>query len=212
MWQSIRQVILETIFPPQCCHCKSLGSLLCNDCYQRLEFIPRAFQPDAEPPLDSISVACTYKGGAKSLIKALKLKRVIGIADTLGWLLHHTCAIPEVDYIVAAPANPKNHAQRGFDPAFEIARALSRQNKTPQLSLLYRTDATAEQKQLNREERMKNLTNTLVCIRGPTPIEQKSVVLVDDVVTSGATMIECARVLKNAGIKTVHGLAVAHGY
>ncbi|MFZ1721465.1 MAG: phosphoribosyltransferase family protein [Microgenomates group bacterium] len=212
MWQSIRQVLLETIFPPQCCQCKTLGRLLCNDCYQRLEFIPNAFQPCAEPPLDSISVACTYAGGAKALLKALKLKRVIGVAETLAWLLYETCAIPEADYIVAAPANPKNFVQRGFDPALEISRELSAHSGIPLAPLLYRINSAQEQKHLNRADRIKNLTNSLKCIRGPTKNSKKSVLLVDDVVTSGATMMECARVLKNAGFKRVFGLAVAHGY
>ncbi len=111
--------------------------------------------------------------------------------------------------LVPVPLNKQKLKNRGFNQAQALAETLSNNWRMPLVSdCLAKIRTTETQAKLSALERQENLKNAFACLK-PEAIQGKQVFLVDDVYTTGATMDECARVLKSAGAKRVWGLAVA---
>ena len=107
------------------------------------------------------------------------------------------------DIILPVPVHPSRRRIRGFNQAEELARRLSEGLGIPySAGILTRTRKTSPQKSLTPSERFKNLEQAFSA--RPLPKEVKTVLLIDDIYTTGATMEACARVLKKNGIQTVY--------
>ena len=215
MWQVIKRmyhVILDLVFPPFCAQCRNLGSFLCERCYDDIEF--SSFEPKLkleEIHLDRVLTLSSYSGPIKSLMFLMKYQNVRAVATYCGHLIYQHLFLPEVDVMTFVPIHRWRQVERGFNQAEEIARELSRRTSVLTVKLLTKHRHTPPQASLfQREKRLQNLNNVFQYI-GAVPPPAK-VLLIDDVMTTGTTMNECARVLKAAGVKTVIGLAVAHGY
>jgi ComF family protein len=114
-----------------------------------------------------------------------------------------------IDLIIPVPLHPKRLRWRGFNQSLLLARQVSRMYEVPvDPFLLYRSRETPPQTQLTEEERRKNVRGAFA-MDAAKPLKGKSVLLVDDVYTSGATVNECSRVLVRGGAKTVHVLTLA---
>jgi ComF family protein len=122
----------------------------------------------------------------------------------------HRARFEDIDAIVPVPLHPRRHAERGFNQAELIAHIAADFIGKPVATTLRRTRYTENQAKLPKEEREKNIAGAFARHRG-ADAAGKRVLLVDDVYTTGATMQECARVLKAAGAISVSGFAVAHG-
>jgi ComF family protein len=117
---------------------------------------------------------------------------------------------PENTAIIPIPLHKKRRRWRGFNQAEQIAAGFCRHFKFNfEPNLLIRVRHTAPQMKLNKKKRWKNLANAFK-FKGDI-LKSQSVILIDDVATSGATLNECARVLKQNGASEVWGLVVAHG-
>lgn len=112
--------------------------------------------------------------------------------------------------IVPVPGHPRRTRKRGFHPAFKIAEIASMELDIPiTQNVLVKIKNTKQQaKTEQRKERYANVKNVFKA-QNISPIRKKTILLIDDVYTTGATMAECSRVLKNAGVKDVIGLAIA---
>jgi ComF family protein len=156
-----------------------------------------------------------YEGVLRDLIHLLKYQRVRTAAPRLGRWLDSTLAhvdLPPALTVVPVPLSRSKRRSRGFNQAEEIARALvsSRTAKSIQMdsSSLVRTRATASQTGLTRHQRRANLRGAFAVVR-PQQVYGRSILLVDDVMTTGTTAGECARVLLRAGAKEVFVATVA---
>jgi ComF family protein len=109
---------------------------------------------------------------------------------------------------VPVPLHPTRQRERGFNQASLIAELLSAQTSIPARPLLERTRYTTTQTALDRSERMENLHNAFR-LRKNGDVRGLRVLLVDDVLTTGSTLNECARVLKRAGAFSVHAATAA---
>ena len=109
-----------------------------------------------------------------------------------------------IDALCFVPATPKAYARRGFDHMEPVARELAVLLKTGYLDILARR-SSHDQRSLGRTERSLNLRRSMVCTRG---VAGYSMLCVDDVLTTGATMQEAARALKDAGAQKVYGATV----
>ena len=116
--------------------------------------------------------------------------------------------------VTSIPLHPKRQRVRGFNQAEEVAKAYATLANLPYQPLLKRTVYSAPQAQLRtKSDREHHLTDHFV-INPSIQLEkttESTVILIDDVVTTGSTLNECARVLKSTGFSHVHGLTVAHG-
>ncbi|MES2474243.1 MAG: ComF family protein [Verrucomicrobiota bacterium] len=155
------------------------------------------------------------------MIHRLKYAREIHLAADLGRLAAEAFrderlapALAENWPLVPVPLYRKRFQDRGFNQAAEIARELSRQSGLPLLPALDRIRATGHQTALTRAQRLENLRNAFAVTRaGTCQIEDglPGVILVDDVLTTGSTVDECARTLRRAGLKRIQVVTVMRG-
>jgi ComF family protein len=175
---------------------------------------------DNKPAFDRALSFGEYKGPLRGLIHLLKYENVTPAAGPLGDMLAETmlellppsdCARP---LIVPVPLHPSRSRARGFNQAELIARAAARRF-TPALdvacSLLVRHRETISQVGLNREERIENMRNAFRIIERQR-VKGRTVILVDDVMTTGTTLSECARVLKSAGAERIWAATAARAF
>ncbi len=153
-----------------------------------------------------------YSGAWKEFIRDIKFKsrprRLAEIRQPLSnWVLRH---LPVVDGIMAVPMHSDRLAERGFNQAEVIASLLHWELGLPLLQGLERQAATRPQVELSRRDRLLNLKGAFIVpdIRRLTGL---SVWLVDDVITTGATLEACAQVLLENGVSKVFGLSLAAG-
>lgn len=221
--------------PPRCrfCH-KALYNhwrpFLCADCLASLPWIDnRACRGCGYPAgphaqhgddcqrcrgkrlrLTAAAGVLRYHGGAKSLVTALKFARETRIALPMAGLMAERMRQAEfghIDFIVPVVLHPARRRSRGFDQAALIGGHLSGLTGLPSRpDLLARLRPTRPQATLRREARLLNMADAF---RADPAMEGKSVVLVDDVMTTGATMAACALACRNAGARRVYGLVFA---
>ncbi len=151
-----------------------------------------------------------FEGPLREAIHQFKYRpcRSLGkpIAD---WMVGHLLPIQSVDLVLPVPLHRSRLRERGFNQAVLLAARLAEHFS---LALCYdnlvRIRPTRPQVELTGEERKKNVSGAFGLIR-PADIAEKSVLLVDDVFTTGATMNECASILKRAGAARVQALTAA---
>ncbi len=207
--------------PHFCTNCSRIGSYLCSHCYEEIEFQLLPVKIKLEPNyLDKLIASTYYQEPIKSLLHELKYKSVKNIGKWCARFLYEITPFPSATFITAVPLHYRRQAQRGFNQAEEIARELTRLTKTPYLPLLQRTKNTKYQAAIS--DRDQRLTQLKECFSlNPKAAKQfaelkkqvpnLSVLLIDDVSTTGTTLNECAKVLKENGCATIYGLVVAHG-
>jgi ComF family protein len=112
------------------------------------------------------------------------------------------------DAIVPVPLHPARERERGFNQAALLAELLSRRTGIPLRHALLRVRYTTTQTAYDRQERMENLKDAF-CLRKNADVRGSRMLLVDDVLTTGSTLSECARVLKKGGTLSVHAATAA---
>ncbi len=164
-----------------------------------------------ETYVDTLIAATVFEEPIKSLLHEFKYQSVKGIGQWCGRMLYETTNFPQADIITAVPLHPQRQRLRGFNQAEEVAKELSTLSKIPYLPLLKRTKHTEYQASISdRTQRLTHLQNCFEFIQPKQPIGS-TVLLIDDVTTTGTTLNECAKVLKQNGFTQVFGLVVAHG-
>ena len=169
-----------------------------------------------QPAFDWARSAIRYDGVAKACLRRFKYNAGIWMLDDLvGWLaaLWRTCpdSIRAADFIACVPLHPTRERERGYNQAALLGDRLARCMGIPfRGSLLWRRKATATQTHLTAAQRVHNVRGVFT-VPWPRPVRGARIVLVDDVMTTGATVGECARALKAAGAESVMVLTVARG-
>ena len=163
--------------------------------------------------LDECVVITDYTGPVQRLIRDMKFRHVTRHAGKLAQLLDH--AVPPgryagADAVVPVPLHADRQQERGFNQTSLIFKPWAVRQNLSWLEVLDRTRPTAPQWELNLKERRKNIKGAFSVTR-PELIKGKSILVVDDIFTSGLTMEECARALKKAGASGVKGIALASG-
>jgi len=217
--------VLDFVFPQNCALCLKSGFVLCDDCLQslpparlsclrcgrknpyglycpgcRVRFLP-----------DRVLACFKFEGAARELIHSLKYEDITSLVHPLAWQM--ASMVREMEgydkfVLVPVPLARKRQAFRGYNQAELICRQLSKELGLEWAGILDRAKSSASQVQAgSRVERRKNIKNNFV-LKNDAGVPEK-VFLVDDVITSGATVEEAAKVLKRAGAKEVVCLAVA---
>ncbi|HMJ72098.1 MAG TPA: hypothetical protein VK471_01910 [Solirubrobacterales bacterium] len=188
--------VTAAIVPPLCAACGRTcrpEATLCTRCSRRLGKAD-PLEGCGAPGLDRAWSSAPHEGVARDLVTALKFRRLLPVAelmaDRIQWLAPGTILSGT---IVPVPTAPLRSALRGFDPAAEIAVALAQRAELPLSTCLIRRGG-GRQVGKRRAERIGHPPE--IHARGEVP---RSVLLIDDVLTTGATLSSCARALRQAG-------------
>lgn len=206
--------LLDLLMPPACAGCGRSGSLLCDRCVGA--FSPpfrvedRFVAPDAGVALGDALVlalaAFAYAGPMRRALAALKYSGASRLAPMLARAatpsLRTLLAISGPAALVPVPVHAERRRERGYNQAELIARALG-----PSHLILERVRPTTKQHRLDRAARLANLRGAFRVASGVSV--PSVVVLVDDIITTTATLEACASVLRAAGVEAVYGFAVA---
>lgn len=218
MLKQLWTILLDLIYPPKCpgCRCRvDVHGSWCSDCLRDV-FAVREISVSLHhlKYLDYCLAACNYSGGVKRLIHAIKYRHDVQHIRHLEWLLE-TAITPGLlsppDIVMAVPLHPERQRERGYNQAELIFKDWAESKGWHWCSgNLERTRATIPQWKLNQSERRQNIKDAFK-LNNPEEVRSKSVLIVDDIITSGITINECAKVLKKAGASRVSGLALASG-
>jgi predicted amidophosphoribosyltransferase len=190
------QAVAAGLVPPLCAACGRTcrsEATLCTRCARRLaEADP--VEGSGPPGLDRAWSSAPHEGAARDLVTALKFRRLLPVAelmaDRIQWLAPGTILSGT---IVPVPTAPLRSALRGFDPAAEIATALARRTGLPIEVCLVRRGGG---RQVGKRRAQRIGHPPLIQASGQVP---RSALLIDDVLTTGATLSSCARALRSAG-------------
>ncbi|MDI6728067.1 MAG: ComF family protein [Thermodesulfovibrionales bacterium] len=159
-----------------------------------------------KPPFSKVLYYGIYDGALKEAIHLLKFNGVKRLSKPLSLLLSEL-PIPEADGIIPVPLHHKRLHQREFNQTASMSRHLSKNLKIPlMLNVLRKTKETLPQTDVTGKERLKNVKNAF---KVSSIVEGLNLLLVDDVITTGATVRECAKALIKAGAKSVTVVALA---
>lgn len=215
--------LLNIIAPEQCIECGTEGLILCDWCRLSKEALPsRCFvchsrTTDYEvcgncrrsTSLNTVYVFAEYEDIAQNLIRALKFGCKRHAAIPIGQLLSTMLPLNICNTVLVPVASVPRHArQRGFDHIVAITRALANQANLPVLKLLSRT-ASVRQVGASRQQRKQQIKGNFRIVIGRHSMPSH-VILVDDVITTGATLNEAAKVLKRSGVKRVDAIVLAY--
>jgi len=203
--------------PPACAGCGRVGSLLCPTCRTRLvaPFNPqdRFVAPDAGivvgDALTLATAAFAYQGPMRRALAALKYTGAARLAPILAKEAapRLTALLPMIGRatLVPVPLHRERLRSRGYNQAELLARTLAKTASLPMRPVLERTRQTTKQHRLNRSARLHNLRGAFDAV-GSVP---RTIILVDDIITTTATLEACASVLREAGCEAVYGFAIA---
>jgi ComF family protein len=151
-----------------------------------------------------------YESPLKDAIVLFKYRRKVSLASALGDLLCTASSLlPEVDVVMPVPLHPKRLREREFNQSLLLADRLGRTLHRPvSYRDLVRVRPTVPQTELSRRSRLKNLRKAFL-VPAPERVRQKRILLIDDVLTTGATVNECAKTLRRAGSGDVYVATLA---
>jgi len=180
--------------PCPCCALPSPAGAVCGSCLNR------------PPHFDGTRALWRYEFPCDGLVRALKYHARLALAGFFARRLASR-PLPKIDLVVPMPLHPKRLAERGFNQALEIARGVARHLGRPiEPRGVLRVKNTVPQTGLPYEERAKNVRGAFLC---KLDLSGASIAVVDDVMTTGATLNELARALKRAGATRVENLVIA---
>ena len=219
---------LDLVFPLQCLGCQREGNLLCAQCRDGLDKLNPPYctvcaQPSARSlctwcrraplAIDGIRAPYLMQGPIQEAIHSLKYRSVRASAPELAQLLAQYMTHRRItgDLLVPVPLHPRRLRSRGFNQSALLAGELGKLTGLTGLAvderLVFRTKDTPPQVQAaSREQRRSNVEDSFRCSAG---LSGESVILVDDVATTGSTLSACAAAMKDAGAASVWGLTVA---
>ena len=231
---------LDLIFPKFCLGCGKEGIWLCPKCQAKILPVKTQLCPGCgrisprqrrgkyfgiycqncrrkyRPKLKGIIVAAYYvEGPIKELIHNFKYNHILELETILGDLLAKSLKDnlkSERDVIVTAvPLHFLRRAQRGYNQSEILARYVANKLKMPKnFQIIKKIRQTKPQVKLGGKKRLENLKNCYKIIN-KNIVRGQTIILVDDVTTTGTTLNECAKVLREAGAKGIWGLVVAKG-
>lgn len=209
--------MFRLIFPKRCIGCEiwldGEPIEICPNCRSQLNFLKT---PATTPSLkkvyfDSAHSVLAYEGKVHDWIGSFKFFRQFHVGRTLaGMMSQSRLNWASIDAVTPVPMHFWRHLRRGFNPSAVLAYALAGRVGKPFWTVLKKQRHTKPQTKLSREARLENIKGTfLVSKRARKKIVGKNLLLIDDVLTTGATTNECAKALKKAGAQKVVVLTLA---
>lgn len=230
------RAIASLFYPPLCAVCSSAvddSRYLCAPCSERAPRIEPPFCATCSEPFqgaiteafacancahrtlhfESAVSAFRSRGVVRKIVHEFKYRKQSHLKYPVAEWLAEALADPRLegrrfDALVPVPLHPTRQRERGFNQAELLAELLSRRSRIPLRSALQRVRYTTTQTAFDRTERMENLHNAFR-LRKNGDVRGLRVLLIDDILTTGSTLSECARVLKAGGALSVHAATAA---
>ena len=232
------RAIASLLYPPVCAICSAnvrAGEYLCDQCDAKTVRVIVPFCQKCSEPFegaitgtftcancahrtihfDAAVAAYRSRGIVRQIIHDFKYGRQIYLRHLVARWLYAALDDERLrnlrfDIIIPVPLHPTRQRERSFNQASLLAELLSAEISIQSKPALERIRYTTTQTALDRAERMENLHNAFR-LRKNTTVQGLRVLLIDDVLTTGSTLSECARVLKRAGAISVHAATAARG-
>ena len=229
--------VLDILFPKYCIQCKAFGSYLCPTCFTYVSFTDTGFCVVCQGQaiggithprcrgryvIDGVFSSLKYAGVVKKLIYQCKYPPYIRNLQSLltdffyeGIIQkeHVYPLLQQSSVFVPIPLHASKLRKRGYNQAQLLAESLGKRFFVPAVDGLERVRKTHTQVGLSQKERQENIKDAFKLKKKSIDVLVgiENIFLIDDVVTSGATLKEAAKVLKRAGVGRVWGLTLAHG-
>jgi len=217
MNNKLKRFFLDLLFPRTCFGCKKEQTYLCQDCESILEVF-YTHQKFKHPKLNDLYFAVSYeKLFVKRLITQFKNQPFVKeLSQNLSQLIINHFKLIEFNnhefkdfLIIPVPLYIKRLKWRGFNQAEELAKHLSEFFEIPLINdVLIKSKQTKLQMEISKEERKQNVLGAFQCLNKER-IKNKDILLIDDIYSTGATLTESARALKNSGAQKVIGIVIA---
>ena len=235
----LKDDILDFVYPQNCPICQKPlereEKEVCEDCWKTLAFLPSPFCPYCKSFLEdeetvfnhrcpylskpedrkilAVKSLGTFDDYYQKLIHRFKYDKKIPLgkylAQSLGKIVEQERDFVNCDLVIPVPLHPARYRERGFNQSEILAQGISQTMNLPlEKEILKRKKNTKDQTYLNAQQRAENVRGAFV-ITQPEKIKDKKVILVDDVITTGATLNECARMLQKAGAKVIFAVTLA---
>ena len=199
---------LNLIFPPRCAGCGRVDVQWCVRCRDELDAVPLTL---TERDVEGIVVVSTgaHTDRLRRAVQALKYENRTLLRDPLGKRLSAGFQAVNwpVDAVVPVPLHPSRLATRGYNQAQLLAEEVASSSSLPCLSMaVQRLRDNRSQVDLNQVQRQQNMINAFAA--DSHDLVDKTILIIDDVCTTGATLTACARAALDAGARAVYGLTV----
>lgn len=212
LFRSMKQLsawLIDLIFPPRCGGCGRVDFRWCETCLGDLQAIPVIFESRPQEGLAGVGASGLYDGMLKQAVQAFKYNGAVELAAALAERLATTLEQLDwaFDFIAPVPLSVNRLAERGYNQSDLLGRLTAER-----MNALYRTDAlrrerdTEQQARLNIQQRSENVKDAFAATEVAA---DQSVLLIDDVVTTGATLKACAEALESARAAAVYAITVA---
>lgn len=227
---------LLSIFLPETCRvCHKIlkdSKKICLDCEEKIPWVEKPFctqcgmpyesstsldhpcyQCTTKPPLFEWHRSCaTYKEPINNLVYQFKYNSRLDLAPLFtSWIRQkHSNFLNKIDYLIPIPLSTKRLKKRTYNQSVELAKELSSQAGIPVLiNSLKKNKETLPQTELPRNKRIENLRGAFSWNDSQDKLKNKKVILIDDVYTTGSTLVSCAKVLHKYKPSTIGALTVA---
>ncbi len=210
--------LLDYIWPQFCLGCEQEGSLLCQNCLANIQLLPADYQAWPENKNDFVFSHCHvcldyHQALTQDLIKNFKYQYLKILQEPLTQILAKKIEQLNLnqDFVITnIPLHNKKRKKRGFDQTEVLAKNLSQKINVPYYALLTRCKNTKPQAQLERTERLNNLKQAFAAKEfDQNLVQNKTIILIDDVATTGTTLNEAAKALWILAPKEIIALVLA---
>ncbi len=218
--------MFKSIFQGKCCICKCaipLDDLFCHECLKDITKLD-TFCKVCGYPISADGANCKrcdtgmmknikktyslfhYSGSIRTLLLDIKFNYNISAIRNLHKYIQLPHLPDDYHYIIAVPSHPLRRLRRFIHPADILAKHIANTNNIELSNSLKRTKYTDFQYKHNSKDRKKNVKGAFTCT---ISLKNKNILLVDDILTTGNTLNECARILKSSGVKRVDCITLA---
>ena len=238
-FSAIASGVLDMLWPRRCPLCSNEsdrpGRHVCSACVDRVPFMPvtgvcsvcstpvegasgfftctECAARSTKPCFDRAVSAVRYEGDIKRLVHAYKMGAQVYLRDDFAEWMHAAASarldMAAVDFVLSVPMTLYHRIDRGFDQTAYLAEAVAKAASRKRLrGAVARTGRPKRQSGLGGSERRENVKGSFAVLR-PGFVRGRTLLVVDDVMTTGSTLSECARALKEAGAAKVFALTLA---
>jgi len=206
--------LLDFIFPQHCLHCETFvdqSETFCKKCLSQLEFVGEISSRKlfTNSSLSQIFCAFRFDSVLQLAIHKWKYEGWTKLTPFFAAAMTKAVKASEFDLIIPVPLHRVKKRDRGFNQSELLAKFIAEKTGIPHNpNAIQRRRYTKTQTKLSAEERMENVSEAFVAVK-PEILQNKTVLLIDDVLTTGSTISECANVVLSAGANRVLGATIA---